>query len=89
MSGKKGMHRRVMTSPAAAAAISAMVKGQRIVEELQKHVFGERKMTSTQVTAGLGLLRKVCPDINHIQHSGEVNHILIANAAKLMEALRQ
>jgi hypothetical protein len=34
-----------------------------IIDHLQKHVAGDRDMTQTQVTAGLGLLRKTLPDL--------------------------
>jgi hypothetical protein len=32
---------------------------------LEDHVVGKRQMTASQVAAGLGLLRKVVPDVSH------------------------
>ena len=62
MAGVKGMHARQSTSPTYAASVAARIKAGGIVNVLQKHIVGEREMTSSQVTAALGLLRKVVPD---------------------------
>lgn len=39
------------------------IQNSNILNALIEHVSGEREMSSTQVTAGLGLLRKVMPDL--------------------------
>lgn len=39
------------------------IKNSNILKALIEHVEGDREMSSTQVTAGLGLLRKVMPDL--------------------------
>lgn len=39
------------------------IQNSNILNALIEHVEGRRDMTSTQVTAGLGLLRKVLPDL--------------------------
>jgi hypothetical protein len=40
----------------------AKISNSNILNALLEHVEGTREMSSTQVTAGLGLLRKVLPD---------------------------
>ena len=40
------------------------IQNSNILNALIEHVTGEREMSSTQVTAGLGLLRKVMPDLS-------------------------
>lgn len=50
------------------------IQTTHIAKRLTDHVLGKVDMTSTQVTAALGLLRKVIPDLAAHQHSGEVNH---------------
>jgi len=43
-----------------------------ILSTLIKHVEGKQDMSSTQVTAGLGLLRKCLPDLQAVElSSGE------------------
>jgi len=71
MSGKKGMHDRASTSPATANAIRARIRAGQITERLEKHIFGEAEMSKTQVSAGLGLLKKVVPDLSQVQGAGE------------------
>lgn len=39
------------------------IKNSNILNALIEHAEGDREMSSTQVTAGLGLLRKVMPDL--------------------------
>jgi len=39
------------------------IRNSNILNALIEHVEGRREMSSTQVTAGLGLLRKVLPDL--------------------------
>ena len=47
------------------------IKNSNILNALVEHVEGKREMSSTQVTAGVALLKKVMPDMQAIQHSGE------------------
>lgn len=70
MAGVPGMHERLSTSPVYAAKVRARIKAGGIVYVLQKHILGEREMTSSQVSAALGLLRKVVPDIGHMEVTG-------------------
>jgi hypothetical protein len=39
------------------------IQNSNILNALIEHVQGEREMSATQVSAGLGLLRKVMPDL--------------------------
>lgn len=47
------------------------IKNSNILNALIEHVEGKREMSSSQVTAGLGLLRKVMPDLSEssVTHS--------------------
>jgi hypothetical protein len=48
------------------------IKNSQILNALIEHVEGKREMSSTQVTAGLGLLAKVMPNLSEskstVQH---------------------
>ena len=48
------------------------IKNSNILTALIEHVEGRREMSATQVTAGLGLLRKALPDMTAVEHSGEL-----------------
>jgi predicted regulator of amino acid metabolism with ACT domain len=74
MAGVKGMHERLSTSPAYAEKVRARIRAGGIAKRLEGHVLGKIEMTASQVTAALGLLRKVVPDVAHIEHSGEIAH---------------
>lgn len=53
------------------------IANSNILNALIEHTEGKREMTATQVTSGVALLRKVLPDLQAIEHSGEVtNHIV-------------
>jgi hypothetical protein len=39
------------------------IRNSNILNALIEHVEGKREMSATQVTAGLGLLRKIMPDL--------------------------
>lgn len=46
------------------------IQNSNILNALIEHVEGKREMSSTQVTAGVALLKKVLPDMQSLQHSG-------------------
>jgi hypothetical protein len=50
------------------------IRNSNILNALIEHVEGKRDMSSTQVTAGLGLLRKCLPDLSSVEHSGTIDH---------------
>ena len=54
------------------------IKNSNILKCLIEHVTEGRDMSSTQVTAGIALLRKVMPDLASIEHSGEVAQSYVA-----------
>ena len=45
------------------------IKNSNILSALIKHVEGKQEMSPSQVTAGLGLLRKVLPDLSNVELS--------------------
>ena len=47
------------------------IKNSNILNALIEHAEGQREMSATQVTAGLGLLKKALPDLAIHQHQGE------------------
>ena len=47
------------------------IANSNILNALIEHAEGKREMSSTQVTAGTALLRKVLPDLQSVQHSGD------------------
>ena len=47
------------------------IQAVKIINALQEHVEGAREMSSSQVTAGLGLLKKVMPDMTETMLKGE------------------
>ena len=71
MSGVKGMHKRASTSAAYAESVRARIRAGGIAKRLESHVLGKVKMDTSQVTAALGLLKKVVPDQQHIEHTGQ------------------
>lgn len=48
------------------------IKTSQLINRLTGHVLGDVEMSPSQVTAGLGLLRKTLPDLTATEHSGEI-----------------
>ena len=48
------------------------IKASMLINSLENHVLKGSKMKSTQVTAALGLLKKVVPDLSATELSGKV-----------------
>jgi hypothetical protein len=46
------------------------IQNSNILNALIQHVEGNREMSSTQVTAGVALLKKVLPDLASVEVSG-------------------
>jgi hypothetical protein len=46
------------------------IQNSSILNALIEHAEGRREMTSTQVTAALGLMKKCLPDLQSVQLSG-------------------
>ena len=49
------------------------IQNSNILNSLIEHVEGKREMSATQVSAGLGLLKKVLPDLSSVEMSAEVS----------------
>lgn len=49
-----------------------------LIKSLTEHVKGIREMTATQVSAGLGLLRKTMPDLAATEQKSEITHRYVA-----------
>lgn len=47
------------------------IRNSNILNHLIEHVSGNREMSSTQVSAGLGLLKKCLPDLQSVTVSGD------------------
>jgi hypothetical protein len=47
------------------------IRNSNILNALLEHVEGKREMSSTQVSAGLGLLKKALPDLQSVTVQGE------------------
>jgi len=54
------------------------IANSQILKCLLEHVQGTREMSATQVSAGLGLLRKVMPDLSAADNTTEVVHRYVA-----------
>ena len=51
----------------------AKIQSSNILNALIEHVEGGREMSSTQVTAGIALLKKVLPDLQSVEHKGDAD----------------
>lgn len=47
------------------------IQNSNILNALIEHVEGRREMSASQVSAGLGLLKKVLPDLSSTELTGE------------------
>jgi hypothetical protein len=47
------------------------IQNSNILNALIEHAEGTRDLSPTQVTAGLGLLKKALPDLSAVTHSGD------------------
>jgi len=72
MAGKVGMHKKVL-HPGRLEEMRNKIQSTLIIKKLENHVLEGDEMTSSQVSAALGLLKKVVPDLSAVEHSGEVN----------------
>ncbi len=49
----------------------AKIQTSQLVNRLMSHVDGNVELSSTQVTAALGLLKKALPDLASMKHEGD------------------
>jgi hypothetical protein len=54
------------------------IQNSNILKALIEHVEGKRDMSATQVSAALGLLRKVMPDLSSTEAKVETTHHYVA-----------
>lgn len=56
------------------------IANSQILNRLVGHVEGKVELSGTQVTAGIALLKKVLPDLNHNVHQGDednpIRHVI-------------
>lgn len=64
----KGNH----LNPRAIEDIRQKIRAHAIIERLVKFIDGKVDMQPAAVTAALGLLRKIVPDLSAVEHSGEI-----------------
>ena len=55
------------------------IQNSNILNALIEHAEGKREMSASQVTAGLGLLKKAMPDLQAVTLSGDAEHPLEIN----------
>ena len=66
------------------------IQNSNILNALIEHAVGAREMSATQVSAGLGLLKKIMPDLAAVQMSGDgENPIEMVTRIELIAATRQ
>lgn len=65
------------------------IQHSKIVNQLISFVNGEIKLEPAQVTAGLGLLRKVLPDLSSSENKTEVTHRYVAEVPGVAETTEQ
>lgn len=56
----------------------AKIQGSRVTNRLIEYVLGEITLEPAQVTAALGLLKKVLPDLSQSENKTEVIHRYVA-----------
>lgn len=91
MAGVKGMHQRASKSAAYAEAVRARIRAGGIAKRLEEHILGKLDMSSTQVQAALGLLKKVVPDQQHTTLANDPENpigTLVAGADALKDKLK-
>jgi hypothetical protein len=84
MAGVKGMHKRASTSAAYAEAVRSRIRAGGIAKRLEGHVLGAVEMSSTQVQAALGLLKKVVPDQQATEISGPDGGPVVARIERVI-----
>lgn len=60
------------------------IQQSNILNALIEHAEGKRDMSATQVTAGLGLLKKALPDLSAMTLEGGENPVEVINKIELI-----
>ena len=58
------------------------IQNSNILNALVEHVEGKREMSATQVSAGLGLLKKVMPDLSSVESAVDLSGDITVRASK-------
>jgi len=61
------------------------IRNSSILNALIEHALGQREMSSTQVNAGLGLLKKVLPDLSAVDLSGDMTHKVVSPTPQISQ----
>ena len=63
------------------AEARAKIQTSQLINRVQNHAFGKVDMTKTQMTAALGLLKKVLPDISEqtMTHTGSISLTVVTD----------
>lgn len=62
------------------------IRDSQLVNRLLDFVDGKIVLDGAQVTAALGLLRKAIPDLQAIEHTGEVKTVTVVSPEPMSEA---
>ena len=65
------------------------IQNSNILNALIEHIEGKREMAASQVTAGLGLLRKVMPDLSQVESNSTVEHRYVARVPEKAATVEQ
>lgn len=80
------MSRKKRPMPKGDENIRANIEIVPIITRLTQFVKGEVEMTSPQVSAALGLLKKALPDLASVEHGGEIAQTIHTISAEPMSA---
>lgn len=61
------------------------IQNSNILNALIEHVNGKREMSATQVSAGIALLRKVLPDLQSVELSGNEEHPIVTKDITMVD----
>jgi hypothetical protein len=70
-----GRPKKSSLSPRRIQEIEETIKANQIIKRLQGHIVNGTDMQASAVTAALGLLRKVMPDLAAVETSGTIETI--------------
>lgn len=59
------------------AMVREKIRASQLINALQNHVLGKKKMESTQISAALGLLKKCLPDMASIEGVGDDRELVV------------
>lgn len=51
------------------------IRASQIINRLEDHILTDLELTSTQVTAALGLLKKIVPDLSSVEMQATVENV--------------